>query len=82
MNYFTEYWYVWIAFVIMCIFLFSFYGKKYKQVKERRKNLNAMYFINCSTSSIKFTRRSQYLSNVKINLLFRWFTRNIQKVND
>ena len=37
MNYFTEYWYVWIAFVIMCIFLFSFYGKKYKQVKERRK---------------------------------------------
>ena len=37
MNYFTEYWYVWVAFVIMCIFLFSFYGKKYKQVKERRK---------------------------------------------
>ena len=37
MNYFTEYWYVWIAFVIMCIFLFSFYGKKYKQVKERSK---------------------------------------------
>ena len=37
MNYFTEYWYVWIIFAIMCVFLFSFYGKKFKQVKEKRK---------------------------------------------
>ena len=37
MNYFTEYWYVWIIFAIMCVFLFSFYGKKFKQLKEKRK---------------------------------------------
>ena len=60
--------------------LLEYYLKEVKLLKE--ENLNAMYFIDCSTSSIKFTRRSQYLSNVKINLLFRWFTRNIQKVND
>ena len=37
MNYFTEYWYVWTIFAIMCVFLFSFYGKKFKQLKEKRK---------------------------------------------
>ena len=36
MNYFTEYWYVWIIFAIMCVFLFSFYGKKFKQLKEKK----------------------------------------------
>lgn len=37
MNYFTEYWYVWIIFAVMCVFLFSFYGKKFKELKEKRK---------------------------------------------
>ena len=55
---------------------------KRSEVIKRRKNLIAMYFINCSSSSIGFTRGNKYLSNVKINLLFRWFARNIQKVND
>lgn len=39
MNYLTEYWYVWVVFVIMSVFLFSFYGKKYKQVKEKENNM-------------------------------------------
>ena len=37
MNYFTDYWYVWIIFAVLCVFLFIFYGKRYKQVKERRR---------------------------------------------
>ena len=28
-----------LIFAIMCVFLFSFYGKKFKQVKEKESNM-------------------------------------------
>lgn len=37
MDTFTNYWYVWIITGVMCVFLFVFYGRKYKQMKEKRR---------------------------------------------
>ena len=60
MNYFTEYWYVWIIFAIMCVFLFSFYGKKFKQVKEKRKQYEE-----------KLAQEKDMFSHLKVMFLIR-----------
>ena len=65
MNYFTEYWYVWIIFAIMCVFLFSFYGKKFKQLKEKRKQYEEKLaqekdmFSHLTTLSLLLYRRGK-----------------------
>ena len=61
--------------------LLEYYLKEVKLLKEEKILMQCILSI-VPQVQIKFTRRSQYLSNVKINLLFRWLTRNIQKVND
>ena len=56
--------------------LLEYYLKEVKLLKEEK------ILIQCILSIVPQVQLSQYLSNVKINLLFRWLTRNIQKVND